>query len=176
MWANRVAIAIAVGMVVGCASLPAPEGPGDTLLIVDILRDTAAADDEERGGSIFGHLEATLEKIDDPSVRAILQLNAAKNYEAAQGLPPGDYRVAQVVFQYQDANRPQPMEVPPGTVRIESGMLTVAPWMAVYRIEGSSRSNRMYIAMVEQPPEYREQLLGELSDEDSFARWRLTAP
>lgn len=151
----------------GCTTLPEPTSVADTLLVVDVRRQT------EEGGSIFGYLETTVVSTEAGGQAATLQLNAGKDYVPVQGLAPGEYRVDQVIFQYQDSNRPQEFPAPSGTVTLKPGTLTVAPWQAIYLIEDLSRGNKMTIGLRELPAEDREVLLQSLREEENFSAWRI---
>ena len=164
----KVVSAVALIVVVaGCTTLPEPASVDDTLLVVDVRRQT------EEGGSIFGYLEMTVVSTEAGGEATTLQLNAGKDYVSVQGLAPGEYRVAQVVFQYQDSNRPQEFPAPAGTATLRPGTLTVAPWQAIYIIEDLSRGNKMSIGVRELPAEDREILVESLREEESFPSWQL---
>lgn len=110
--------------------------------------------------------------VDAPGVKTTIKLNASKDYEYVQGLPPGGYRVEQVVFQYQDKNTPQELSAPEGTVTVEPGELTVAPWQAIYLIQDLDRGNRMSVGMRELSGEAAGRLYEELQQDEAFETWR----
>jgi hypothetical protein len=148
----------------GCQSLPEPESSSDTLVVVDIERET------EEGGSIFGYLALQIAPVNDPSATTEFTLNASEQYETAQGLPPGQYKAVSLKWEYQDAGKVIEYDPPADAFLVDAGALSIFPYEFRYTVQDgrmSFRWDRMSDAA-------RDAFIAEeLSGEESLGLWRV---
>jgi len=148
----------------GCQSLPEPASSTDTLVVVDIERET------EEGGSIFGYLALEIAPVNDPSATTEFTLNASEQYETAQGLPPGQYKAVSLKWEYQDAGKVIEYDPPEDAFLVDAGALSIYPYEFRYTVQ----DGRMSFRWTEMNDAVRNAFIDEeLSGEESFDRWRL---
>lgn len=157
-------VVVLVGVLSGCQSLPEPSSPSDTLVVVDVDRET------EEGGSIFGTLVLTIAPVNAPNDTTRLSLNASKVYETKQGLPAGTYRATDLRWEYQDSGKTQEYEAPRDTFIVDEGAIAIYPHRFYYTVE----DGRMSFGWRPMDRNQRGEFISEeLAVEDAFKEWRV---
>jgi hypothetical protein len=156
-------------LLAGCASLPAPGSPGDTLLVIPI---ELVKDVEGQPG---GRIKITLVSADG-LVQNVQYLSPDKQYTLVAHLPAGKYKIAEEEFIFNDPTLSLggghkgtlgiPFELFPGKITFLEMMLTYSVRVAGPVVTTGTQWNRL-------SPQVARRVMKMLTSKDSFAAWEL---
>ncbi|MFO8064559.1 MAG: hypothetical protein ACQETQ_02200 [Spirochaetota bacterium] len=87
---------------------------------------------DEASKACFGALTITVESTEDPQVREHVVANAGDQFVVADGLPAGDYRIADMQFRLAGSELSEKLEAPEQTVNMEAEPISVYPETVVF--------------------------------------------
>lgn len=163
-------VLLAAALLAGCASLPAPGSPGDTLLVIPI--ELVKNLDGQPGGRIKITLASA-----DGLIQNAQSLNPARQYTLVAHLPAGKYTIAEEEFIFNDPTLSIggghkgklgiPFELFPGKITILEMMLTYSVRVLGPVLTTSTQWGQL-------SPQVARRVVSSLASQDSFASWGLS--
>ena len=154
----------------GCAGLPTPNSPQDTLLILPV--DT----DKQTVGTYFGKYRLHI-KSRNEGIERIWTITPYGNYAKLTDLPPGSYTIDRVTFSYEKADKKGSEQDIDYRFTLEPGSVTVLPLVFLYDFyRDDTESDRYWMRgrLAEIDREIAERVGADLKRQENFDRWKVS--
>ncbi len=161
--------AVTAVFIFSCSSIPAPHNEDDTLLIIPV------GVINKSNEPWYGSYSFVIESITGGNEVKIKKIQRTEGYTYVSTLPPGEYRIKELVFMNNSKNydRESRIEISIITFTLEAGTLTVLDKKFLYTIETPMTSGHpiMKPKFVPLSGDGVNEILEELKNTGNFSKW-----
>lgn len=161
-------------LLVSCATMggvPALKSADQTLLAIPVNLENTAG-----GQPSFGNYLVRITSVDDPDRKYTITLPYASRTVYYRNLPPGDYRIADVVFKYTDQDKYGSSVFLGTLITMEAGEVRISPVKFQIDLFTKQNSNSIWTRANHLPTgdRSRRQILEEIAADPDGMQWTIS--